>query len=185
MIVVKLVSMDRAAQLPNYRIHSAAEVAATFEEIRRNTKRRWHEVWFCASSVGRDTYSVGGRFIPAVDRSYHGDLVEQVWHTSPRLIDQLNRLAPFPYVRAERPVGDLAFAIRDVHIPTGYPLTEARLRAEYVQTLLEIYRRRESWEMFVRFLLLRNVKFVSLEYKVSNGKFSFIDWDTDNDSLIV
>lgn len=48
-----------------------------------------------------------------------------------------------------------------------------------------IERHRESIEKFCDYIVSKNVYNVSFEFRYVDGKFSFIDWDSDNDGKII
>lgn len=70
-------------------------------------------------------------------------------------------------------------------IPPGYPITENRVLDEYQQVLRFLRETQDSWTPLVTHILGKGVTTVSLEYKVNDGVFSFIDWDTEDDDKVL
>jgi hypothetical protein len=182
---IKLIPLRQAGQLPNYLVHTAEEIEQAFEEIRRRSCENWVEIWFCENVSATETFTVGGRFLPSIEEPGVIEVLEQVWHTSPRRIEELGRGTPFPYLRAERRPWLRSLDIKRISLPDGYPIEEKRLLSEYRAVVRFILERREAWELFVSYLAEKGVRTVSLEYKVNDSEFSFIDWDTDADDRVI
>jgi len=185
MAVVKLVPMQESGRLPNYIVRKAVDIQEAFSLIQKRSHENWVEIWYCLNDVSVEKFSVGGRFIPDPIQHAAIQTLEQVWHTSPRLIEQLSEGVSFPYIRSERVGFEQRLTITAMFIPPGYPIDEARIRGEYLAVLKFIGDTKEAWETFVAYLSGKGVRAISLEYKVDNGEFSFIDWDSDDDARVI
>jgi hypothetical protein len=136
-------------------------------------------VEFCSGSVA-------GRFIFTPLDSDREHSVEQVWRCSPRLLEQVSRHLPFPYLRASRYSWGWPFTIEGVQIPRHWPLDDPpTLVSEFFESMRLFERQRDSIEVFLAFLNSFGFRAYSLEYKIVGAKLNIIDWDTPDDRLVL
>jgi len=183
--VIKLVSPDRQGQLPNFRVETQSELGGLQNFLGASKSGEFTEVWFCRTRVDRDIFSVAGRLVFTNDAACYTQLVEQVWRSSPRLLEQFSSALPCPYVRAVRHGWGWPYSIEKVHLPKNWEITSDELAREFSSSLRILEEAREKIETFVSFLDSFSFAAYSLEYKIIGSRLSVIDWDTPNDRKVI
>lgn len=184
LVVIKLVPMDRAGQLPNFRVRSLAEVEETFKKAMAASRPGYRDkqIWLCDSITEIGKLNLAGRMSLPSFGSSDSSMLEAVWYTSPRLLENVG-LPDFayPYIRACRPFGAYAYQIEELYIPEKFrgKLSEASLLSEYDWLIRQITAYRERIEALEASVAVAGAKELSLEFKADNGYFRFIDWDTE------
>lgn len=183
LLVLKLVPMDFAGQLPNFRITSIGELPFIFTEVHRTQNFLHNEIWVCESITQIGNLNFAGRYILPNSKSPYS-LIESLWYTSPRLLETVSSSPsfPYPYLRAKRLLGALSYQVEDVRIPTKYLETgvnEKTLLGDFAWLLNKIYSYQEKISELEAILVSAGANEVSLEFKSDNGNFRFIDWDTE------
>ena len=111
--------------------------------------------------------------------------LEQVWSTSHREIEKYNDESQVVFLRANRIGWNRRYRISKLYIPPSANLDTNYILSQFNETAREIELQREKIEEFSRYLKSLDIKSFSLEYMLREGKFSFIDWDSENDIKIV
>jgi hypothetical protein len=186
MIVVKVVYKDKAGQLPNFRIYSEQDIVNVFLRITASNFQA-EQLWLCISSVNQEGTNLGGR-VTYTNKSYAPWIAEIIWFTSPRRIEEYKTIGfEFPFLRAYKNPASLIYEIAELYIPKKYQ--KQRPRTEYLQdfqfVLLNLAYFRESLEKLDGILFGAGAKEISIEFKISAGKFSIIDWDTEIETSII
>ena len=88
-------------------------------------------------------------------------------------------------MRAARYGWGWRYVIEHVHCPRASSDSEASITADFRVAVKVLEENRERLEEFCSFLDTFRFKAYSLEYKIVNGKFSLIDWDTPNDRRVL
>jgi len=183
LFVIKLVKNDAFFMLPNIRIHDLNEFNSLYNKLTKNYLNLFDEIWFCKTLVDDSVFSVAGRFcVYGTDRC-SAQIVEQLWNRSPRLIETMSDKTDFAYVRAERVEWARRYKILKLH--TAAELTEEKIINQFNYSMLEFEKQREKLELFILYLQSFGLEIISIEYKIVNGVISFIDWDTNNDLLVL
>lgn len=187
MIVLKVVPKGEAGLLRNFRIYSPGEVDGTFQQIEGYCEpldQSGHKLWFCLSIIDPKTLSLGGRI--TLSGGHRPNQIEMTWYTSPRRIEEFVGVGfPFPFWRAIRPVGKLAFRTDFIHVPEDFLVGHHDSVDDYLQDARLVLRR--IWQYSTAIEDLCNVLFaagvneVSLEFILNAGILTFIDWDTEQD----
>jgi hypothetical protein len=184
LIVVKLVPMDKAGQLPNFHISQLEEVEKVFKAVCAARQPTDVEIWFCQSTVGIGTLSLAGRLTLPGYSSFGPSWLEVVWYTSPRLLENIDLSTfPYPYLRAVRHTGQLAYRVDKLHIPPTYlssmdtDATQFLRDFQWLGTQIASYR--EKIATLEAILTYAGANELSLEFKSDAGHFRFIDWDTE------
>jgi hypothetical protein len=183
MIVVKLVYFDKAGQLPNFRIFSINDVDAIFEQILL-TPFRGEQIWLCHSDVNQEGSNLGGRII-LPNSNFSPIIAEIVWFTSPRRIEEYSGGGfKFPYLRAIKYPGSMHFTIEELLIPKIYPQNKEKYQIDFQFVLSSLMNYRDTIGELENILFGAGANELSLEFKISTGKFSIIDWDTEIETSI-
>jgi len=186
MIVLKVVPKDAAGLIRNFRIYSSGEVDTTLQQIEAYCEplnQSSHQLWFCLSIIDPKTLSLGGRI--TLSGGHRPDCIEMIWYTSPRRIEEFSDVDfPFPFWRAIRPIGKLAFRTDFIHVPesflVGYHdsidnyLKDARL------VLRNIWQHSTAIRNLCDILFNAGANEVSLEFVLNAGILTFTDWDTEH-----
>lgn len=180
--VMKLVPMERYGQLPNLRISTQSDLESFTPFLRANSTGGYCEIWCCSTPVALDVLSVAGRI--AFEKN-SGQTIEQVWHASPRLIEEMRTGAPYSYARAYRLEWGWNYEITQIHAGAGTDKSEEALREEFRYCLLRIERERERLERFQSYLEGLGSRSYSFEYKLTPAGLCLIDWDTEIDRRIL
>lgn len=186
MAVIKLVSIDKAGQLPNHRIYSRRDIDNTVEFIKENL-RVAQEIWICTSTVGEGNSNFGGRITFPMDGKFAPNLLEMVWFTSPRKIQDFTlEYFEYPFVSACKFPGTITYCPKIFHIPAKFNSSILKtMMASDMQSLLQIVDNfKDNVESLKMILHSAGAKELSLEFKSSFGKISFIDWDTEIETSI-
>ncbi len=188
LIIVKVVFFDQAGQLPNFRITAPNDIEVIFESRLQPFLHKAHEVWLCESDIAESGVNFGGRLAYSLGDLYQNSLIEIVWYSSPRRIEEYkSKRFHFPYLRAHNVPGTSQYVIDTLDIPPKYQIMarrEQELIADYHWVLQSIYRHRESQQRLEAILHRANARELSLEFKASNGRFSIIDWDTEVETAL-
>ncbi len=99
LIVLKIIFPDKTMDLPNYRITALEQIKPVFENIELTYLNKVDELWLCKSDISQTRSNFGGRVSFRLDTAWTQDIIEIIWYSSPRLIDEY-RLMGFPYLRA-------------------------------------------------------------------------------------
>ncbi|USX56218.1 hypothetical protein [Lentzea sp. HUAS12] len=184
LVVIKIVPWGVGAQLANYRLTFPEEIDQTLDEIQRSYKGLEHELWCCGSSVGRDGFNLGGRLTyPGGGRD---QFLELVWYGSPRKVE--SALLPdfdLPYLRAVRSLGGLGFTVETLRVPdtSSYPPPDNRI---WIDDLRQVARmlatRAPAMADLVTALHDIGAQEICFCFKVSDGRLTIIDWDTEIES---
>lgn len=184
--VIKFVKREQYYKLPNFRIYNLDDLT-TFQFIIEEKKYPYDEIWYCKTVFDETSIktSVAGRI--SFEREVWGNsqIIEQLWNKSPRLIENFNASVNYIYIRASRCSWGHRYNIDKVHIPQMINIKSTAIESQFSNSVIEIEREREKIEVFEEFLSSFQYKCFSLEYKIINGKFRIIDWDTPNDMLVL
>lgn len=184
LVVIKLVPMDSAGQLPNFRITGMEAVASAFRNARAACRPIFKEMWLCGSAIDVGGLNLAGRITLPGFNSTASSIIEVVWYTSPRLIENLDvSTFPYPYLRAQRLFGRSNYQVEQLHIPTSSAVngivSQKELLDEFAWIMKQIFFHREKIADLEAIVANAGANELSLEFKSDNGNFRFIDWDTE------
>lgn len=182
MVVFKVVFFDKAGQLPNYRIYSPDNIPSALKFV-QNYSMQAQEVWICESGVADSGSNFGGRVTLPVGENLLPSVLEIVWFTSPRKIEEFqDDNFQYPFLIASKHSPSLQFTVDKLHIPEKY-LQYPGLRDNFIRdaqwVLASLHYRKEAIETLKIILSGAGAKEISLEFKSSRNRFSIIDWDTE------
>lgn len=185
LVVIKVVPWDVGAQLANYRVTVTQQIDPALEEIRRSHGGLEHELWCCGSSVGKEGFNLGGRLTyPGGGRD---QVLELVWYGSPRNVE--SALLPgfnLPYLRAVRSPGGLGLAVEALRVPAHDPPYPSPGDRVWIDDLRQVTRalatRAPAMADLVTALHDIGAREICFCFKVSDGRLTIIDWDTEIES---
>ncbi len=185
LFVMKFVPKHLAMLLPNVRVQGLSDLPNAERAVREEPLSSYDEIWFCRTNVSAASFSVAGRVLVNSLDGIGAHTIEQVWRCSPRLIESLSDVFPFPFVRASRSGWGWSPTIEQIHIPQVAPETEQVVRHQFSESLRKLDREREKLETFVEAVLGVGLDVCCLEYKIEGDRMQIIDWDTGNDSFVI
>lgn len=184
LVVLKIVFSTVTMGLPNFRVTAPEQASPVFDEIEKTYLGKADEIWLCVSNISEADSNLGGRILFRLDSLYAPEILEIVWFTSPRMLDNYRVVDyPYPYLKALRLPDSLSFAVDRLTIPDRFSANELILKQKFFQdyyfVLCQLDRRREQIVSLCKILRLSGVKEVVVEFKADSGRFQIIDWDTD------
>lgn len=183
MIVAKVVPWDCGAQLKNYRMFSLEDIEPTFRAILDDFPDAMHELWCCESSIGKGGFNLGGRL--TFPKGNKEQFLELVWFASPRLVESFQLPDfEFPYLRAVRNYLEPRFSIEILHIPNDYNmnLSQQLCRMDFHAVAHQLAMKRRAMEVLISILYEFGAGEVSFCFKITDGRLTIIDWDTEIES---
>jgi len=183
MFVIKVVPWDIGAQLKNYRLYSGEHIEDCFAQLTRDFPLKTHEIWCCGSSVSNDGFNLGGRITFPLGSKEH--ILEMVWFSSPRRLEQVSLPNfEYPYIQSIGSRYSFQFEISKLHLPAtpASPIIMDELMGDYYQFMSLLEDRRENMEKLSQFLFKFGAQEVAYTFKVSNGRLTIIDWDSEIES---
>lgn len=110
-------------------------------------------------------------------------ILEQVWSTNHRDIEHYDTNSTVPLISASRTRWMQRYQMDKVHnIPTD---EKEKFVRDFVRSAVEIERKRDRIEEIAEFFKSLGIDSFSLEYRLDSKGFSFIDWDTSRDDLVL
>jgi hypothetical protein len=182
-VVIKLVPRGVGFKLPNLRLQSVADAARIPAFLHLHRGFGFSEIWCCATRNDAGLLSVAGRIVYLQDRYQFGQLVEQVWRCSPRLLEDYSPELPFSYVRAFRPSWGYSYKVEELRCSAGDGSDE--ILGQFFSSMRTIERSREKLECFIADLEGYGFRVFNLEYKILGNRFVVIDWDTPDDLAVI
>jgi len=182
--VVKLVPEQEHAQLPNFRLSKLNEVRSLMRFLESADWNRFCEAWWCRTPIDQKVFSVAGRLLITQDPS-SGQIVEQVWRYSPRIIEGLRESSSYTFVRAARPSWGWSYSINSLHLGVEPERSRRRIVSEFRSTMQRLEEMREGLEVLSGEFEAAGLHDYSFEYKMVGSEFRIIDWDTPDDRRIL
>jgi hypothetical protein len=183
--VLKLIPYGHSWGLPNLRVQNKGDINRIPDFLSSHRNFPYEEVWYCKTRVDPNVFSVAGRFVFLETGRWCGQLVEQVWRCSPRLLEHFSSPFGYPYVRASRPSWGWSYTLDMVWAPPAWGITPSELRKEFQYSMELFERDRDRIERFLTFLASCGYKAYSIEYKIVSSRVMVIDWDTPNDAIAI
>jgi hypothetical protein len=188
MIVLKVVFSDRAGQLPNFRIYRRSDIPTAFESALAQYMTEAQEIWLCQSEIAHSDANFGGRLSMPGNVVYAPSILEIVWFTSPRLLEEYRTKSfAYPFLRAYKRPGSLQFRLDELHLPEKWrvePNEKERFLQDAQWVLYSLKSHREALDKLELILFGAGANELSIEFKASGGKFSIIDWDTEIETAL-
>lgn len=183
MVVLKIVFFNKAGQLPNFRIYSSNEINSTIDDALNRFRESAYEMWTCHSGIDIQGSDLGGR-ISWQNSGFSSIPIEIVWFASPRLIESYRSINfDFPYLRAEKLPGTRQFNIKILNMPNKFRHSNNKYLKDFQRVLNELFFYENSILKLKEILFGSGANELCIEFKISNNRFSIIDWDTEIETL--
>jgi hypothetical protein len=183
--VIKLVPLLQQGQLPNFRATYREDLSAAYKFLDARLLRNFVEVWLCQTRIDKSIFSVAGRIGFFGTDVVRGQVVEQVWRCSPRLIESFGPDFHFPYARASRRSWGWRYHVEALHTPPSSDLSAEAQDGQFRYSLLSIEAKKKQIQRFLEFVEGAGQSNISLEYKIVGSHISVIDWDTSDDRRVL
>ena len=182
--IVKCIPYDLHFKLPNYRVSNISDLVIFDKTVKKKIMGKYLEFWHCKTQISDSVESVAGRIYFQANELGYGQVIEQVWNSSPRVIDEFNSRSDFPYILAFRDSWLRRWNI--VTICNPFPQKDiAQMREQFYRSAVRIERMRNEIELFGEFLASLDLPIFCLEYKRVNDDFEIIDWDSSDDMKVL
>lgn len=179
--LLSLIPKEDFHKLPNCIVSSEADFEKLEELLKKNPSVV--EIWAFPKEIGASI----GRF--AINNmTTHidlgtGQILEEVWSTNHRDIEKYDAKSSVPIISASRSRWKQKYRIdKAENIP---PEEIDKYVRHFVDSALEIERRRDRIEDITEYFSSLGIHSFSLEYRRDSRGFSFIDWDADRDNLVL
>lgn len=188
--VIQLIKNYQLVNIPNRRIRTIEDLRCFANEVEQNNLcNKYDEIWYNKTQINENNRSVLGRvsFSTLIDRQ----ILEQIWNSSPRILNEVSFSSQvddeydLTYWHAEREKWNKEFETKRMY-PKNISSKELdiyEIDKQYTIKKIQFYRK--EIEAFREYLKLIGIREFSLEYKMDNDQFRFIDFDSDNDKLVI
>ncbi len=187
MYIISSIPSHDCFKLPNVCVSSPEDLEAFKNSLSTYFYDRFSEVWYCKKPFQNGHDAITGRisldnrsWVNSIKHSHH---IEQVWNCSHREIERLNEHSNVIYLRASREGWARQYHIDDLRVPSRE--YKDKVIEGFRQTAISIEQNKEKIEQFEGFLKEIGIHELCLEYMLSQKGFSFIDWDTSNDTKVI
>lgn len=187
MYIVSSIPSNDFYKLPNFSISSMEDLEEFKASLDEHFLEKFSEVWYCKKTFEKGHDLITGRisfnnrdWVSSIKDSH---IVEQVWNCSHREIEKLGRDPNIIYIKASREGWGRHYNIDTLNVPSIKD--KDKVIRGFRETVRSIEANKEKIEPFEEHLKSIGVDEFCLEYMLSQGKFSFIDWDSSNDKKVI
>lgn len=177
--IIKLVYRNSVYKLPNFVIQSREDLWICRDKLKNVKEKQFIEIWYCKNMIqkemifGRVLFSLDELFPRIVTRK-----MEIVWGNSARMIERYPNLE-CTFVVMETDGWGKNFRIIDV-MQADKSIAEIQETLGMLLDLLSNYQSRII--NFGEFINECGCSLLCIEFSYTNdGKFTIVDWDSDND----
>lgn len=179
---ISLIKNDQLHNLPNVNITNRQELENFYSKYSKD--KQFSEVWFCKKKNNKNqTFSIGRISFNTKDQldGMDSQILEQVWNTGHRDIEKYNGKYEKAYLKASRKDWGMRYSIEKLNIAKDKNIEKEQMVMQFIEAVKEVERKREKVENLSEYLKKLGINQFSLEYLLQEGKFLFIDWDSQND----
>ncbi len=184
---ISLVKNRQLHKLPNVNVKTLKELSDFYESYKTNILY-YNEVWYCTKHINKtDSPTCVGRISfhtsnTSLDIS-NEQILEQVWNTTHRDIERFNENYSKAFLRSHRAGFGRRYTIDKLNVVPS--IEKKQMLQQYFHIIKEIEQKRDSIENFAEYLSQLGINEFSLEYLLEEGKFSIIDWDSQDDLKVI
>lgn len=177
--IIKLVYRNSVYKLPNFLIRSREELLICRDKLKNIEGKQFTEIWYCKNTTKKET--IYGRVLFSLDELFPRIIkrkMEIAWGNSARIIERYPNLE-CAFAAVETNGWGKDFRIIDI-IQADKSKTEIEETLVMLLDLLSNYQSRII--NFGKFISEYGCSVLCIEFSYTNdGKFTIIDWDSDND----
>ena len=182
-VIVKFVYPDEFYRLPNFTIKEPVDITKVQDIIAGDVGKKISEIWYCKNICRGKSRTAFGRLLISNSSmfprcSLHYDIV---CSASARVIEDFPHISvPFISVNRDNWNGELHFEnIIPGDVGENFIINLAhnaiRRVSAYTPEIID----------FARYIFSLGCNHLCLEFSISGNFFQFIDWDSDNDILVI
>ena len=178
-----LVPINHKYKLPNYIVYDEEGIQKVKEFVA--SYNGYSEIWLYNDKKEKDEKCFSGRISYNWKDYVELEFVEIVSADSPRQIENYTiKERKMDYLRLRKTKHDAEYQIEDIYAGIKYKdLNEWEKIFNYVRKMLGEYHTQLC--LFKTMVKKYGINSLSLEFRVIDGQFQFIDWDTSNDERII
>ena len=184
---ISLVKNNQLHKLPNVNVSTIKELEEFYKQNRSNYQ--FQEVWYCKKQTKkREAFSIGRISISTLDQISNieqGQIVEQVWNTNHKTLEKYIEGEAISYLRASRTDWGRRYSIDKVKVSMTEDISKAQMITEFIESVKEIELSKEKIERMSQYLKELGINEYSIEYLLEGSRFSFIDWDSQDDLRVI
>ena len=183
---VSLIKKEQLRGLPNVSITTQSELEDFYKQYAQS--KEFSEIWFCKKKNNPDQmFSIGRISFDTRDvvEDIYTQILEQVWNTTHRDIEKYNGKYEKAYLKAKRRDWNMRYHMETLKLPKQEEISKEQMISEFMQAVKEIERKREKIEQMAMYFKKLGINEFSLEYLLEEGKFLFIDWDSQDDHKVI
>lgn len=187
MYIISSIPTNDCFKLPNFCVSTIQDLNGFKAHLSEDFFDKFSEVWYCKKSFEPGLDNIVGRISfdnrVGLNSIKYSQCIEQVWNSSHRKIESFNVKSNGIYLRASREGWGRHYSIDDLRVPsTDY---KDKVINGFRNTVIPIEANKEKIDAFTNYLKSIGIEELCLEYMLSSKGFSFIDWDTSNDKLVI
>lgn len=181
--IIKLVYRYEYYKLPNIIIRKVEDLLKVKDEMKKYDIDRVEEVWYCKNLVENNRCIFGRVLLQHDDLSplFSPIKMEFAWNSSARIIER------FPLVDSSFVSAKKSSWASNVEYESMLVIDKSK--DELINTTEKIFyslsKNYSKINDFCQYAYSCGCKYVCLEFKYENDMIHFIDWDSDNDSLLL
>ena len=183
---ISLIKVNQLRNLPNVNITKKEELEDFYKQY--SQRQEFSEIWFCKKKNHENqVFSIGRISFDTRDilQDMNTQILEQVWNTNHRDIEKYNDKYDKAYLKAKRKDWNMRYKIEDLKLPKTGEFEQQQMISQFMEAVKQIEIKREKIEQLSKFLKQLGINEFSLEYLLQEGKFLFIDWDSQNESKVI
>lgn len=169
-------------KLPNYVVRTVEDLNGVPAFLQN--KRQYQEIWYFTEDIQETAQIISGRL------SYHclcgnyTEYIELICSNTPRGIEVYSPNSNTEYMRVSRRIGEAIYRIEAIQLGQTYTNESQWFQtfSLFKQKLSAYYTRLTNFRSAV---WAYGVNSMSLDFKLSKNRLSFIDWDTSDDNKVL
>lgn len=181
--IIKLVPLRSYYQLPNLLIDKEKKIEEIYTELRNMQLEHYSEIWYCSNKV-QNQGTVFGRMLIGNGELYPIRCpirIELVWGSSARVIERYPHVN-CPYIAVEKENWNSSPTIKEL---IAKDMDEEKIINTAMEIVCETGLFYNRIRDFGSYIFSKGCNRLSLEFNYCDGKFSFIDWDSDDDKKVL
>lgn len=179
--IIKLVHLKKILKLPNLIVENCQELAECKAILESNRLADFSELWCCCNSSDSNVY---GRILISLKELFPRIIenrIEIVWGKSARCIEKFPDMKE-PFIAIEKVDWSLNYKVKEI-IKGSLDIDYMIQTTDKVINMITTYKK--AIYCFGQFLKDCGCTNVSLEFSYKCGVFCLIDWDSDNDMIVL
>ena len=181
--IIKLVYKTTFHKLPNIIIKNIDDLNKAKKTLSNSDLSIFDEIWYCRNIIKKND-AVFGRLLIGNNYLFPNNahiVYEMVWDSSARSIEKYPNMN-CPFAAAYRNNWNAPIQINEI-ISSGS--NEEEMKNEVIEIIKHTSRYQNAIKDFGRFVFSCGCQYFNIEFTYYQGDLKFIDWDSDNDLLVI